>query len=95
MIYRIPKKQVDSPRMIRNSKDRDTQCFSGFQGAMFQEGEDQEDRCLALLDNAEMFAIPALPKSRLQALRNRSGQHSICFIQTDDDPCDEKIAGYH
>ena len=92
--------------MIRSFKDRDTRrFFEGRRVAAFQRVADQAARRLTLLDSAETLGdLAALPGNRLEALRgDRAGQHGIrinvqwriCFLWTEEGPCDVEIVDYH
>ena len=92
--------------MIRSFKGRDTRrFFEGRRVAAFQRFADQAARRLTLLDSAETLGdLAALPGNRLEALRgDRAGQHGIrinvqwriCFLWTEEGPCDVEIVDYH
>ncbi|MCY4486870.1 MAG: type II toxin-antitoxin system RelE/ParE family toxin [Deltaproteobacteria bacterium] len=92
--------------MIRSFRNRETQCFfEGHRVAAFQGFSYQAARRLVLLDSVETLRdLSALPGNRLEALRgDRAGQHSIrindqwriCFLWTDDGPCEVEIVDYH
>ena len=92
--------------MIRSFRNRETQrFFEGRRVAAFQGFADQAARRLVSLDSAETLRdLSALSGNRLEALRgNRAGQYSIrinaqwriCFLWTDDGPCEVEIVDYH
>ena len=92
--------------MIRSFRNRETQrFFEGYHVAAFQGFADQAVRRLVLLDSAETLRdLSALPGNRLEALHgDRAGQYSIrinaqwriCFLWTDDGPCEVEIVDYH
>ncbi len=92
--------------MIRSFRNRETQrFFEGHRVAAFQGFADQAARRLVLLDSAETLRdLSALSGNRLEALRgDRAGQYSIrinaqwriCFLWTDDGPCEVEIVDYH
>ena len=92
--------------MIRSFRNRETQrFFEGRRVAAFQGFADQAARRLVLLDSAETLRdLSALSGNRLEALRgDRAGQYSIrinaqwriCFLWTDDGPCEVEIVDYH
>lgn len=92
--------------MIRSFRNRETQrFFEGHRVAAFQGFADQAARRLVLLDSAETLRdLSVLPSNRLEALRgDRAGQYSIrinaqwriCFLWTDDGPCEVEIVDYH
>ena len=92
--------------MIRSFGSRETQrFFEGHRVAAFQGFAYQAARRLVLLDSAETLRdLSALPGNRLEALRgDRAGQYSIrindqwriCFLWTDDGPCEVEIVDYH
>lgn len=92
--------------MIRSFRNRETQrFFEGHRVAAFQGFAYQAARRLVLLDSAETLRdLSALSGNRLEALRgDRAGQYSIrinarwriCFLWTDDEPCEVEIVDYH
>lgn len=97
---------VQSNSMIRSFRDRRThRFFEGRRVPAFHGFSDQAVRRLTLLDSAETLGdLAALPSNRLEALQgNRTGRHSIrinaqwriCFVWTDDGPCEVEIVDYH
>ncbi len=92
--------------MIRSFRNRETQrFFEGHRVVAFQGFADQAARRLVLLDSAETLRdLSALSGNRLEVLRgDRAGQYSIrvndqwriCFLWTDDEPCEVEIVDYH
>ena len=92
--------------MIRSFRNRETQrFFEGHRVAAFQGFAYQAARRLVLLDSAETLRdLSALRSNRLEALRgDRAGQYSIrindqwriCFVWTDDGPCEVEVVDYH
>ena len=92
--------------MIRSFRNREPQrFFEGRRVAAFQGFADQAARRLVLLDSAETLRdLSRLSGNRLEALSgNRAGQYSIrinaqwriCFLWTDDGPCEVEIVDYH
>jgi len=92
--------------MIRSFRNRETQrFFEGHRVAAFQGFAYQAARRLVLLDSAETLRdLSALSGNRLEALHgDRAGQYSIrinarwriCFLWTDDGPCEVEIVDYH
>ena len=94
-------------RVLRSSKDRDTEAIWNRQRSRRLDGPTQRVawRKLAMLDAAEILADLRIPPgNRLEKLRgDREGQYSIrinqqwriCFSWSDAGPEDVEIVDYH
>jgi proteic killer suppression protein len=92
--------------MIRSFRCRYTLAlFAGRCPGRFRAFQTLAERKLQMLDAAQTLQfLRSPPGNRLEALRGeRRGQHSIrinaqwrlCFIWTDNGPCDVEIVDYH